>query len=30
MEALHFGEGNNYPHRPLTPIVHTNTREVAE
>ena len=30
MEALHFGEGDNHPHRPPTPIVHTDTREVAE
>jgi hypothetical protein len=30
MEALHFGEGNDHPHRPPTPIVHTDTREVAE
>ena len=30
MEALHFGEGNDHPHRPLTPAVHTDTREVTE
>ena len=30
MEALHFGEGNSHPHRPLTPTVYTNIREVAE
>jgi hypothetical protein len=30
MEALHFGEGNDHPHRPPTPAVHTDTREVAE
>ena len=30
MEALHFGEGNNHPHRPPAPAVHTDTREVAE
>ena len=30
MEALHFGEGNNHPHRPLTPAVHTDKREVTE
>ena len=30
MEALHFGKGNSHPHRPLTPVVHTDTREVAE
>ena len=30
MEALHFGEGNNHPHRPLAPVVHTDIREVAE
>ncbi|MCY6525152.1 hypothetical protein, partial [Actinobacillus pleuropneumoniae] len=30
MEALHFGEGNGYPHKPPTPTVHTDKREVAE
>jgi hypothetical protein len=30
MEALHFGKGNNHPHRPPTLIVHTDIREVAE
>ena len=30
MEALHFEEGNNHPHRPPAPAVHTDTREVAE
>jgi hypothetical protein len=30
MEALHFGEGNDHPHRPLTPTVHTDIREVVE
>ena len=30
MEALHSGEGNSHPHRPPTPAVHTDTREVAE
>ena len=30
MEELHFGEGNDHPHRPLTPAIHTETREVAE
>ena len=30
MEALHFCEGDNHPHRPLTRAVHTDTREVAE
>ena len=30
MEALHFGEGNDHRHRPQTPIVHTDTREVTE
>ena len=30
MEALHFGEGNNHPHRPPIPTVHTDAREVAE
>ena len=30
MEALHFGEGNNHPHRPPTPAVHADTREVTE
>jgi hypothetical protein len=30
MEALNFGKGNGHPHRPSTPAVHTDTREVAE
>ena len=30
MEALHFGEGNGHPYIPLTPAVHTDTREVVE
>jgi hypothetical protein len=30
MEALHFGKGNDHPHRPSTPVVHTDTREVAK
>ena len=30
MEALHFGEGNNHPHRTPTLAVHIDTREVAE
>jgi len=30
MEALHYGRGKNHPHRPLTPAVHTDTREVVE
>ena len=30
MEALHFGEGNGHPHRPLTPIFHIDAREVVE
>jgi hypothetical protein len=30
MEALHFGNGNNHTHRPPTPTVHTDIREVAE
>ena len=30
MEALHFGEGNNHPHRPPPPTVHTDTREIVE
>ena len=30
MEALRFGEGNSHPHRPPTPSVHTDRREVAE
>jgi hypothetical protein len=30
MEALNFGKGNGHPHRPPTPAVHTDTREVAE
>jgi hypothetical protein len=30
MEALHFGEGNDHPHRPQTLAVHTDTREVAK
>ena len=25
MEALHFGEGNDHPHRPSTPAVHIET-----
>jgi len=29
MEA-HFGEGNTHPHRPPTPVVHTDAREVVE
>ena len=30
MEALHFGEADNHPHKPSIPAVHTDTREVAE
>ena len=30
MEELHFGEGNDHPHRPPTPVVHADTREVTE
>ena len=30
MEALHFGEGKDHPHRLPTPIVHVDTREVTE
>ena len=30
MEALHFGEGNDHPHRPSTPVVHIDTREVTK
>jgi hypothetical protein len=30
MEALHFGEGNDHPHRSLTPIVQIDTREIAK
>jgi hypothetical protein len=30
MEALHFGKGNDHPHRPPTLAVHTDTREVVE
>ena len=30
MEALHFGEGNDHPHTPLTPAIHIDTREVTE
>ena len=30
MEALHFWEGDNHPHRPSTPAVHIDIREVAE
>jgi len=30
MEALHFGEGNGHPHRPSSPVVHINPREIAE
>ena len=30
MEALHFGEGNGHPHRPMAPAVHTDAREVAK
>jgi len=30
METLHFGEGNSHPHRPPTPAVHTDPREIAE
>jgi len=30
MEALNSREGNNHPHRPPTPLVLTDTREVVE
>ena len=30
METLHYEEENDHQHRPLTLVVHTNTREVAE
>ena len=30
MEALHFGEENDYPHRPPTPTVHADTRQVTK
>jgi len=30
MEALYFVEGNDHPHRPSTPVVHTDAREVAD
>jgi len=30
MEALHSGEGNDHPHRPLTPVVHIDPREIVE
>ena len=30
MEALHFGEGNDHPHRPPNPAVHIYIREVIE
>jgi hypothetical protein len=30
MEELHFGKGNDHPHRPPTLAVHTDTMEVAE
>ena len=30
MEALHFGEGNDHPHKPPTPAVHTDTREIID
>jgi len=30
MKALRYGEGNDHPHRPLIPAVHTYTRKVAE
>ena len=30
MEALQFGEGNHHPHKPPSPAVHIDTREVAE
>jgi len=30
MKALHYGEGNYHPHRPMTSTFHTNTREVVE
>jgi hypothetical protein len=30
MEALRFGKGNGHPHKPPTPTIHTDTREVAK
>ena len=30
MEALHFGKGNRHPHKPPTPAVHTDKRELIE
>ena len=30
MEALHFGEGNDHPHKPSAPTIHTDIREVIE
>jgi hypothetical protein len=30
VEALHFGEGNDHPRKPLTPAVHTDIKEVVE
>ena len=30
MKELHFGEGNDYPHRPPTPAVHVDTRKLTE
>ena len=30
MEELHFGEGDNHPHRLLTPAVHTDIGEIPE
>ena len=30
MKELHFGKGNNHPHRPPTVVVHTDKREVVE
>ena len=30
MEALYFVDGNDHPHRPPIPAVHTDIREVTE
>jgi len=30
LEALHYGEGNDHPHRPPTSTVHIDTKEVIE
>jgi hypothetical protein len=30
MEALHFGEENDHPHKPLTLVVHRDIRKVSK